>query len=146
MKKILLTLLLIFCGFSASNAQSNNRIKTTIFSYLQNTCGYETSYDADGDIQFTMDDFIYYAIIKTLDDYSLVEFRIVFDSEVPIDELLEIANNFNRTKYLCKCSAAPGEFQISVEFAADTTVQALYQTKIALHWFPVWIESLQEYI
>lgn len=146
MKKILLTLLLVFCVFSASKAQSNDRIKTTIFSYLQNECGYETHYDADGDIQFTMDDLIYYVIIKTLDDYSLVEIRIAFESEESTDRLLSIANDFNRSNYLCKCSAEPGSFQISVEFAVSTTVQALSQTGIALQWFPVWIESLQEYI
>lgn len=143
MKKILLTLLLLG-ACAATPAQSQERIKTEIFSFLRNDCGYETSYDRDGDIQFTMDELVYYAIVKTLENYSLVEFRIAFDAEKPLGELLQIANRFNNSHYLCKCTAEEGRFQVSMEFAAETTAQALFQTKQALHWYPIWIEALSE--
>lgn len=145
MKKILLTLLFL-AGFATSNAQSDDPVKSIIYNYLDDTCGYEPTYDQDGDIRFTMDGLIYYAIIKTTDDVSFVEFRISFESEKSLTELLTIANDYNRSKYLCKCSAKPGSFQISMEFAVSTNVQALVQTQLALHWFPVWIEQISEKI
>lgn len=145
MKKLLLTLLMLLCGYSASNVQSNDRIKSAVFTYLHDDCGYETVYDSDGDIQFTMDDLVYYAIIKMTDEgYALAEFRIVFESNESLDELLTIANDINRSKYLCKCMAEPGRFQISMEFAAANTAQALFQTEQALHWFPIWIEDIKD--
>lgn len=145
MKKLVLTLLLILGGYAVSDAQNSDRIKSAIFSYLHDECGYETSYDSDGDIMFTMNDLVYYAIVKeTGETYSFVEIRIAFESEKPIGELLEIANKYNKTHYLCKCSAEPNSFNISMEFAAPTTVQAMLQTRIALRWFPVWIDNIEE--
>ena len=143
MKKLLLTLLLVG-ACAVSNAQSDNPIKSTIFNYLHDSCGYKTAYDQDGDIQFTMDDLTYYAIVKRNSDVSFVEFRIAFEAEKPLDELLRIANKFNNSHYLCKCTAETGRFQISMEFVAQTSVQALMQTKQALHWFPIWIDALSE--
>ena len=145
MKKILLTLLFL-AGFATSNAQSGNPIKSIIYTYLNDNCGYETEYDQDGDIRFTMDGYVYTAIFKTIDDVTFVEFRITFKSEKPFNELLTTANDINRSKYLCKCSAEQGRFRISVEFVASTNVQALFQTKQILYWFPLWIEEFSEEI
>lgn len=145
MKKFLFSLLLLFGGCAAASAQSYDRIKTEIFNYLSDDCGYETLYDEDNDIQFTMDDLVYYAIVKTVDEgYSLVEFRVAFEAENPVGTLLRIANDFNLSHYLGKCTVDSGRFQISMEFAAETTAQALFQTRQALHWFPTWIDTLSQ--
>lgn len=145
MKKFLLTLLLLgACAVSNAQSDSGNPVKSAIFNYLHDNCGYETTYDEDGDIQFTMDDLTYYAIVKRSDKVSFVEFRIAFKAEKPLDELLRIANQFNSSHYLCKCTAETGRFQISMEFVATTSFMALIQTKQALHWFPVWIDALND--
>ena len=99
MKKILLTLLFL-AGFATSNAQSGNPIKSIIYTYLNDNCGYETEYDQDGDIRFTMDGYVYNDIFKTIDDVTFVELGITFKSKKPFKELLTTANEINRKKYL----------------------------------------------
>lgn len=143
MKKILLTLLLLFTGVAASSARNDdpNDIESTLFDYLYER-GYNPAYDEDDDIVFTKDDLICYAICSSNETFSLIEFRIIFDSEKSFDELLRVANTLNREKYLCKCTVEPGRFQISIEFATSSVAQAILQTERALFWMSVCIESL----
>lgn len=146
MKKIALTLLLTFCSICALQAQS---IQSSIMSYLRNE-GYAATYDSDGDIQFKMEGNIYYVIVKDLDEgYSYVEVRAPFAVDASLGELYSIANELNRGKYICKCSAYQdneGEnvFQIGMEFVAPNSVQAQYQMGHALRLMPLWIEAFEE--
>lgn len=146
MKKIALTLLLALCSICALQAQS---IQSSIMSYLRNE-GYAPTYDSDGDIQFKMEGNIYYVIVKDLDEgYSYVEVRAPFGVDNSLSELLVMANELNRGKYICKCSAYQdneGEsvFQIGMEFVAQNTVQAQYQMGHALRLMPLWIEAFEE--
>lgn len=146
MKKLVLTFVLAVCSICALQAQS---IQSSIMTFLRNE-GYAASYDSDGDIQFKMEGNIYYVIVKDLDDgYSYVEVRAPFAVDTSLSELYSIANELNRGKYICKCSAYQsndGEnvFQIGMEFVAPNTVQAQYQMGHALRLMPLWIEAFEE--
>lgn len=112
------------------------------------------SYDSDGDIQFKKEGYLYYVIVKDIDDgYSYVEVRVPFGiSDMSLSELQNIATELNTGKFLCKCSAyrddSDGDniFQIGMEFVASTSSQARYQMKHALRLMPVWISAFEEYL
>lgn len=72
MKKLVLALFMTLCTLGALRAQS---LQSDIMSYLR-TEGYAPSYDSDGDIQFKKEGYLYYVIVKDIDDgYSYVEVR-----------------------------------------------------------------------
>lgn len=109
---------------------------------------------SDGDIQFKKEGYLYYVIVKDIDDgYSYVEVRVPFGiSDMSLSELQNIASELNTAKFLCKCSAyrddSDGDniFQIGMEFVASTSSQARYQMKHALRLMPVWISAFDEYL
>lgn len=145
MKKFVLSLLLVASSICALQAQD---VQSSIMSFLRNG-GYSPSYDSDGDIQFELQEDIYYVIVKDIDDYAYVEVRAPFSIDMPLDELLVIANDLNRQKYIGKFSAyqtRDGEnvMQIGMEFIATTTVQAQIQMQHALRLFPLWIEAFED--
>lgn len=150
MKKLVLALLMTLCTLGALRAQS---LQSDIMSFLR-TEGYAPSYDSDGDIQFKKEGYLYYVIVKDIDDgYSYVEVRVPFGiSDMSLSELQNIASELNTAKFLCKCSAyrddSDGDniFQISMEFVASTSSQARYQMKHALRLMPVWISAFEEYL
>ena len=128
MKKLVLALLMTLCTLGALRAQS---LQSDIMSFLR-TEGYSPSYDSDGDIQFKKEGYLYYVIVKDIDDgYSYVEVRVPFGiSDMSLSELQNIASELNTAKFLCKCSAyrddSDGDniFQIGMEFVASTSSQA----------------------
>lgn len=63
-------------------------------SFLR-TEGYAPSYDSDGDIQFKKEGYLYYVIVKDIDDgYSYVEVRVPFGiSDMSLSELQNIATS-----------------------------------------------------
>lgn len=77
MKKIALVLLMSFFACYALQAQGT---KSDIMSYLRNE-GYSPSYDSDGDITFKLGKYVYYALVRDNEDYSLVEIRAQFRTE-----------------------------------------------------------------
>lgn len=103
MKKLVLALLMTLCTLGALRAQS---LQSDIMSFLR-TEGYAPSYDSDGDIQFKKEGYLYYVIVKDIDDgYSYVEVRVPFGiSDMSLSELQNIATELNTGKFLCKCSA-----------------------------------------
>lgn len=142
MKKILLSLLLLFTGVAVSNARSDvpNDIRSALFEYLS-VSGHDPSYDEDDDILFLMGDLLCYAICSSPEnDYLMVEIRLCIESEQSLDDLLRVANVFNRKLNLCKCSVEPGRFQISMEFAASSVAQVRLQTEQALIRMPAWMD------
>lgn len=146
MKKLVLTFVLAVCSICALQAQN---IQSSIMSYLRNE-GYAASYDSDGDIQFKLEGNIYYVIVKELDEgYAYVEVRAPFEVDSSFNELLSMANELNRGKYICKCSAYQDDagtnvMQIGMEFVASTSSQAQYQMGHALRLMPLWIETFEE--
>ena len=72
MKKLVLTLLLVFSGICALQAQN---YQSSIMSFLREE-GYSPSYDDDGDLQFRVQGNIYYVIVREVADYAYVEVRV----------------------------------------------------------------------
>lgn len=145
MKKFALSLLLVASSICILQAQD---VQSSIMSFLRNE-GYAPSYDPDGDIEFKLQGDTYYVIVKDVDDYAYVEVRAPFSIDLSLDELIAIANDLNRKKYIGKFSAyrsSDGEnvMQIGMEFIATTTVQAQIQMQHALRLFPLWIEAFEE--
>ena len=143
MKKLLLALLLLFTGIATANAQSDDNIRSNIFDYLYER-GYNVGYDKDDDIVFTKDDDLtyYFVRVSSAEDCLIVSIRHHLESDWTYDDLVQVANEFNRRQYLSKCSAQPGRFQISIEFVTSSVAQAILQTRRALFWISDCISSL----
>ena len=138
MKKFALVLLMSFCACCALQAQDT---KSDLMSYLRNE-GYAPSYDSDGDIVFKIEGSAYYALVRDNEDYSLVEIRAQFRTEdKSLSELYQIANDFNLSKYRCKCSAyrnnnGDNVCSISMEFVTSSASMTNYQMGHVLRRLP----------
>lgn len=144
MKKIALVLLMSFFACYALQAQGT---KSDIMSYLHNE-GYSPSYDSDGDITFKLGKYVYYALVRDNEDYSLVEIRAQFRTEdKSLSELYQIANDLNLNKYLCKCSAYRNDdgdniCSISMEFITSSASMTNYQMGYILQLIPECVDDL----
>ena len=144
MKKFALVLLMSFCACCALQAQDT---KSDLMSYLRNE-GYAPSYDSDGDIVFKIEGYAYYALVRDNEDYSLVEIRAQFRTEdKSLSELYQIANDFNLSKYLCKCSAdrnnnGDNVCSISMEFVTSSASMTNYQMGHVLRLLPGCVDDL----
>ncbi len=147
MKKLVLTLLLVFSGICALQAQN---YQSSIMSFLREE-GYSPSYDDDGDLQFRVQGNIYYVIVREVADYAYVEVRVPFSVDSTLYDLYVLANDINRNKYICKCSVyqdpdGSNIFQLGIEFIATSTTQAQIQMQHALRLLPIYIETFEERI
>ena len=121
--------------------------KSDIMSYLRNE-GYSPSYDSDGDITFKLGKYVYYALVRDNEDYSLVEIRAQFRTEdKSLSELYQIANDLNLNKYLCKCSAYRNDdgyniCSISMEFITSSASMTNYQMGYILQLIPECVDDL----
>lgn len=146
MKKITLTLLILMGTICTLSAQQN--VKEDIFYYLRQE-GYVPSYDQDGDIKFKMEGIGYYVLVKEIadDGYAYVEVMASFGSDTSYDTLLAVANEFNRSKYVCKCSIYRQDdenvFTVAMEFMTDSRTNTEFQMTRALRLLPVWIEAFE---
>lgn len=144
MKKFALVLLMSFCACCILQAQDT---KSDIMSYLRNE-GYAPSYDSDGYIVFKIEGYAYYALVRDNEDYSLVEIRAQFRTEdKSLSELYQIANDFNLSKYLCKCSAYRNNngdniCSISMEFVTSSASMTNYQMGRVLRLLPGCVDDL----
>ena len=143
MKKLTLILLLLFCAAGTLRAQE---LKPDIMSYLRSD-GYAPSYDEDGDVQFKVEGYTYYAITRDSGmGYSYVEVRVQFATDQPLDKLITMANDLNRGKYVCKYTAYENDgenvFQFGVEFIASTTAQVNYMMGHVLRLLPSEVNSV----
>lgn len=143
MKKLTLALLLLLGTAPALFAQQT--VQNDILAFLKRE-GYVPSLDQDSDIQFKIQGVRYYTIVKqiTNEDYAYVEVMANFSTEAPYEKLLEIANDMNQNKFVCKCSAyRNGEenvFTVAMEFITDSRTTTEYQMSHALRLLPGWVD------
>ena len=147
MKKLVLTLLLVFSGICALQAQN---YQSSIMSF-HSEIARSPSYDDDGDLQFRVQGNIYYVIVREVADYAYVEVRVPFSVDSTLYDLYVLANDINRNKYICKCSVyqdpdGSNIFQLGIEFIATSTTQAQIQMQHALRLLPIYIETFEERI
>ena len=109
MKKFTLTLLLLLAGIPTLFAQQT--VRNDIFAYLKHE-GYAPALDKDSDIEFKIQGILYNIIVKQIEneDYAYVEVLANFGTVTPYDKLMEIANDINQNKFVCKCSVSSIEF------------------------------------
>ena len=144
MKKLTFTLLFLLGAIGTLSAQST--VKSDIFAFLGGE-GYVPSYDQDGDISVKIQGISYYVIVQDLssENSSYVEMKASFSTDTPLAKLLAISNDFNRNKYLCKCSAYSDDeqniFTVSMEFISDNSANTLFQMRHALRLLPGWIDE-----
>ena len=135
MKKLTFTLLFLLGAIGTLSAQST--VKSDIFAFL-GVEGYVPSYDQDGDISVIVQDL-------SSENSSYVEMKASFSTDTPLAKLLAISNDFNRNKYLCKCSAYSDDeqniFTVSMEFISDNSANTLFQMRHALRLLPGWIDE-----
>lgn len=105
MKKFTLTLLLLLAGIPTLFAQQT--VRNDIFAYLKHE-GYAPALDKDSDIEFKIQGILYNIIVKQIEneDYAYVEVLANFGTVTPYDKLMEIANDINQNKFVCKCSVS----------------------------------------
>ena len=110
MKKFTLTLLLLLAGIPTLFAQQT--VRNDIFAYLKHE-GYAPALDKDSDIEFKIQGILYNIIVKQIEneDYAYVEVLANFGTVTPYDKLMEIANDINQNKFVCKCSVSRNEKQ-----------------------------------
>lgn len=108
MKKFTLTLLLLLAGIPTLFAQQT--VRNDIFAYLKHE-GYAPALDKDSDIEFKIQGILYNIIVKQIEneDYAYVEVLANFGTVTPYDKLMEIANDINQNKFVCKCSVSRNE-------------------------------------
>ena len=101
MKKFTLTLLLLLAGIPTLFAQQT--VRNDIFAYLKHE-GYAPALDKDSDIEFKIQGILYNIIVKQIEneDYAYVEVLANFGTVTPYDKLMEIANDINQNKFVCK--------------------------------------------
>ena len=144
MKKLTFTLLFLLGAIGTLSAQST--VKSDIFAFL-GVEGYVPSYDQDGDISVKIQGISYYVIVQDLssENSSYVEMKASFSTDTPLAKLLAISNDFNRNKYLCKCSAYSDDeqnlFTASMELSSDNSANTLFQMRHALRLLPGWIDE-----
>lgn len=149
MKKLILTLLFLFGAYFTLLAQ--NSVKRDIFSFLR-TEGYAPSLDEDGDIKFKVQGTVYFALVKEFTDknYAYVEVMAGYTTDTPLEKLIEISNLFNRTKYVCKCTAYESDgdnlFQVAMEFMTNSCANTEFQMAQALLLLPDWVEEFEDSI
>ena len=92
--------------------------------------------------------YVYYALVRDNEDYSLVEIRAQFRTEdKSLSELYQIANDLNLNKYLCKCSAYRNDdgdniCSISMEFITSSASMTNYQMGYILQLIPECVDDL----
>ena len=123
MKKFTLTLLLLLAGIPTLFAQQT--VRNDIFAYLKHE-GYAPALDKDSDIEFKIQGILYNIIVKQIEneDYAYVEVLANFGTVTPYDKLMEIANDINQNKFVCKCSVSRNEnrnvFTLAMEFVTNS--------------------------
>ena len=138
MKKFTLTLLLLLAGIPALFAQQT--VRNDIFAYLKHE-GYAPALDKDSDIEFKIQGILYNIIVKQIEneDYAYVEVLANFGTVTPYDKLMEIANDINQNKFVCKCSVSRNEnrnvFTLAMEFVTNSRANTEYQMSHALRPF-----------
>lgn len=154
MKKTLFTLLLLIGCISATRAQDYS-IQTSVMSYLQKE-GYTASFDEDKDIIFKIGNYSYYItfykdLILYPDQgaYTHIQVTITFNSNKDLNDLVNFANECNRTKYnkyLAYSNNGSNYFKIIVESIVTTPAQANLQVKYAIQVFPSILSGLGGHI
>ena len=69
-------------------------------------------------------------------------------STVPYDKLMEIANDINQNKFVCKCSVSRNEnrnvFTLAMEFVTNSRANTEYQMSHALRLLPAWVKEFND--
>ena len=147
MKKFTLTLLLLLAGIPTLFAQQTDR--NDIFAYLKHE-GYAPALDKDSDIEFKIQGILYNIIVKQIEneDYAYVEVLANFGTVTPYDKLMEIANDINQNKFVCKCSVSRNEnrnvFTLAMEFVTNSRANTEYQMSHALRLLPAWVKEFND--
>lgn len=147
MKKFTLTLLLLLAGIPALFAQQT--VQNDIFAYLKRE-GYVPALDKDSDIEFKIQGIVYNIIVKQVEDedYAYVEVMANFGTDTPYDKLMEIANDMNQNKFVCKGSTYRNEdgnvFTLAMEFVTNSRANTEYQMSHALRLLPAWVGEFND--
>ena len=147
MKKFTLTLLLLLAGIPALFAQQT--VRNDIYTYLKHE-GYAPALDKDSDIEFKIQGILYNIIVKQIEneDYAYVEVLANFGAVTPYDKLMEIANDINQNKFVCKCSVSRNEnrnvFTLAMEFVTNSRANTEYQMSHALRLLPAWVKEFND--
>ena len=147
MKKFTLTLLLLLAGIPTLFAQQT--VRNDIFAYLKHE-GYAPALDKDSDIEFKIQGILYNIIVKQIEneDYAYVEVLANFGTVTPYDKLMEIANDINQNKFVCKCSVSRNEnrnvFTLAMEFVTNSRANTEYQMSHALRLLPAWVKEFND--
>lgn len=146
-EKFTLTLLLLLAGIPALFAQQT--VRNDIFTYLKHE-GYAPALDKDSDIEFKIQGILYNIIVKQIEneDYAYVEVLANFGTVTPYDKLMEIANDINQNKFVCKCSVSRNEnrnvFTLAMEFVTNSRANTEYQMSHALRLLPAWVKEFND--
>ena len=138
MKKFTLTLLLLLAGIPTLFAQQT--VRNDIFAYLKHE-GYAPALDKG---------ILYNIIVKQIEneDYAYVEVLANFGTVTPYDKLMEIANDINQNKFVCKCSVSRNEnrnvFTLAMEFVTNSRANTEYQMSHALRLLPAWVKEFND--
>lgn len=147
MKKFTFTLLFLLGAVFTLSAQQT--VKDDVFAYLKNE-GYVPHYDKDGDIEFKMEGIGYYALVKEVagENYAYVEVMANFSTDTAFYTLMDISNEFNQNKYVCKCMVYENEddnvFLVAMEFITGSRAETEFQMGHALRLLPGWIAAFRD--
>ena len=142
-----LNLLLLLAGIPTLFAQQT--VRNDIFAYLKHE-GYAPALDKDSDIEFKIQGILYNIIVKQIEneDYAYVEVLANFGTVTPYDKLMEIANDINQNKFVCKCSVSRNEnrnvFTLAMEFVTNSRANTEYQMSHALRLLPAWVKEFND--
>ena len=118
-------------------------------AYLKHE-GYAPALDKDSDIEFKIQGILYNIIVKQIEneDYAYVEVLANFGTVTPYDKLMEIANDINQNKFVCKCSVSRNEnrnvFTLAMEFVTNSRANTEYQMSHALRLLPAWVKEFND--
>ena len=124
-------------------------VRNDIFAYLKHE-GYAPALDKDSDIEFKIQGILYNIIVKQIEneDYAYVEVLANFGTVTPYDKLMEIANDINQNKFVCKCSVSRNEnrnvFTLAMEFVTNSRANTEYQISHALRLLPAWVKEFND--
>ena len=141
------SMLLLLAGIPTLFAQQT--VRNDIFAYLKHE-GYAPALDKDSDIEFKIQGILYNIIVKQIEneDYAYVEVLANFGTVTPYDKLMEIANDINQNKFVCKCSVSRNEnrnvFTLAMEFVTNSRANTEYQMSHALRLLPAWVKELND--
>ena len=130
-------------------AARRQTVRNDIFAYLKHE-GYAPALDKDSDIEFKIQGILYNIIVKQIEneDYAYVEVLANFGTVTPYDKLMEIANDINQNKFVCKCSVSRNEnrnvFTLAMEFVTNSRANTEYQMSHALRLLPAWVKEFND--